>query len=164
MPLIFCSVNFWVAYVEKKWEGLKASLGYTSIAKTEQMSLRAELTRMLHSYLNHVHLARFVRNVSRILCCAVSVYKYLCMYAYVTSIFHLHHLCRVELYDVRFQVLMAASMMMTTFWDIALCTFIVDRRFGGAYCSHHRTSVRIIEAVSISETSVHFTRLHGAIS
>jgi hypothetical protein len=39
---------------------------------------------------------------------------------------------------LRFQVLMAASMKMTVFWDVAPCSLIqTDPCFGGAYCLHH---------------------------
>jgi hypothetical protein len=35
---------------------------------------------------------------------------------------------------VRFQIFTAASMKMTTFWDIAPCSLVeIDRRFSGAY-------------------------------
>jgi hypothetical protein len=35
---------------------------------------------------------------------------------------------------MRFQVLKAASMKMTVFWDIAPCSLVeIDRRFGDAY-------------------------------
>jgi hypothetical protein len=38
---------------------------------------------------------------------------------------------------VRFQVLTAASMKMTVFWDVAQCSVVeIDRRFRGAYCLH----------------------------
>jgi hypothetical protein len=41
--------------------------------------------------------------------------------------------------DVRFQVLAAANIQMTVFWDIASCGVIeVDRRFRGVYCLHHQ--------------------------
>jgi hypothetical protein len=34
---------------------------------------------------------------------------------------------------------MAASMKMTAFWDIALCSLVeVDQLFRGAYCLHHQ--------------------------
>jgi hypothetical protein len=33
---------------------------------------------------------------------------------------------------------MAASMKMRSFWDIAPCSFGVDRRFRAAYCLHHQ--------------------------
>jgi hypothetical protein len=40
---------------------------------------------------------------------------------------------------VRFQILMAANMKMTAFWDIVPCSLVeVDRRFRGAYCLHHQ--------------------------
>jgi hypothetical protein len=40
-------------------------------------------------------------------------------------------------YNVRFQVLTAASMMFrVVFWDVLPCKMIVDRRFRGAYCLH----------------------------
>jgi hypothetical protein len=39
---------------------------------------------------------------------------------------------------VRFQVLMAASMKIRAFWDIAPCSLGVDRHFRGAYCLHHQ--------------------------
>jgi hypothetical protein len=43
----------------------------------------------------------------------------------------------VSVYVVRSQVLTAASMKMTAFWDIALCSLVeVDRRFRGAYWLH----------------------------
>jgi hypothetical protein len=42
-------------------------------------------------------------------------------------------------YSVRFQVLMAAGMKVTAFWDIAPCSLIeVERRFRGVYCLHHQ--------------------------
>jgi hypothetical protein len=42
---------------------------------------------------------------------------------------------------VRFQVLTAASMKMTAFWNTAPCSLVeVDRRFRGAYCLHQGTS------------------------
>jgi len=46
---------------------------------------------------------------------------------------------------VRFQVLTAASMMFRiVFWDVLPCKIIVDRRFRGAYCLHHRRSTIIL--------------------
>jgi hypothetical protein len=40
---------------------------------------------------------------------------------------------------VRFQVLTAASMKMTLFWDVAPCSLVeIDRHFGGTYCLHHQ--------------------------
>jgi hypothetical protein len=42
-------------------------------------------------------------------------------------------------YNVRFQVLMAASMKIRAFWDVAPCSLVgIDRRFRGAYCLHHQ--------------------------
>jgi hypothetical protein len=39
---------------------------------------------------------------------------------------------------VRFQVLTAASMKITIFWDVAPCSLVeVYRRFRGAYCLDH---------------------------
>jgi hypothetical protein len=51
--------------------------------------------------------------------------------------------CRVTLYLlrtlVRFQVLTAASVKLTVFWDMAPCSLIeADRRFRSAYCLHHQ--------------------------
>jgi hypothetical protein len=63
---------------------------------------------------------------------------------------------------VRFQVLTAASIKMTTFWDIVTCSLVeVVWRFRGTYCLHHQVdSVSFIalmmEAVRISKTSVYF--------
>jgi hypothetical protein len=49
---------------------------------------------------------------------------------------------------MRFQVLTAASMKMTVFWDFAPCSLVeIDRRFRGAL---------MMEAASTSETSVNF--------
>jgi hypothetical protein len=39
---------------------------------------------------------------------------------------------------VRFQGLTESSMTMTTFWDTALCSVEVYRRFRGAYCYQHQ--------------------------
>jgi hypothetical protein len=40
---------------------------------------------------------------------------------------------------VRFEVLTAASMKMSAFWDVAPCRLLeVDRHFRGAYYLHHR--------------------------
>jgi hypothetical protein len=40
---------------------------------------------------------------------------------------------------VRFQVITAASMKMTAFWDIVPCSVVgVDRHFRGAYFLHHQ--------------------------
>jgi hypothetical protein len=40
---------------------------------------------------------------------------------------------------VRFQVLTAASMKMTVFWDVAPCSMVdTDRRFRVAYCVNHQ--------------------------
>jgi hypothetical protein len=42
-------------------------------------------------------------------------------------------------YLVRFQVLTAASMNMTVFWDVTPCSLVeIYQRFRGAYCPHHR--------------------------
>jgi hypothetical protein len=42
---------------------------------------------------------------------------------------------------MRFQVVTAASLKMTDFWDIALCSLIgVDRRFRGAYLLRHQAT------------------------
>jgi hypothetical protein len=39
---------------------------------------------------------------------------------------------------VRFEVLMAASMDMTVFWDVTSCSVTeIYRRFRAAYCLHH---------------------------
>jgi hypothetical protein len=55
---------------------------------------------------------------------------------------------------VRFQVLTAANMKMTVFWDVAPCSLVeVYRRFRGTYCLNHQGDDRSIP-----------TRLHGAIS
>jgi hypothetical protein len=40
---------------------------------------------------------------------------------------------------VGFQIIMAANMKMTDFWDVAPCNLIeIYRRFGGAYCLHNQ--------------------------
>jgi hypothetical protein len=52
---------------------------------------------------------------------------------------------------------MAASLKMTTFWDIALCSLVeVEQRFRGSYCRHHALIALMMEAVRTSETSVNF--------
>jgi hypothetical protein len=43
-----------------------------------------------------------------------------------------------DLLHVRFQVFMAASMKMTVFWNVVLCTLVVDQRFRGAYCLRYQ--------------------------
>jgi hypothetical protein len=46
------------------------------------------------------------------------------------------------LYFVRFQVLMAASMTMTAFWDIAICGLVeVGWCFRGVFCLHHQSEL-----------------------
>jgi hypothetical protein len=41
----------------------------------------------------------------------------------------------------RYQVLMAASIKFTVFWDVALCSHVeVDRCFRSAYCFHHQSN------------------------
>jgi hypothetical protein len=46
---------------------------------------------------------------------------------------------RISSVCVRFQVLTAASMKMTVFWDVAPCSLVdVYRRFRGTYCLHHQ--------------------------
>jgi hypothetical protein len=53
---------------------------------------------------------------------------------------------------VRFQVLTAASMKMTVFWDVAPCSLVeIYRRFRGAYCLYR--FVLMMEAASMFETS-----------
>jgi hypothetical protein len=52
---------------------------------------------------------------------------------------------------VKFQVLTAAIMRMTVFWDVAQCSLVeVYRRFRGTCCLHHQGV--IMEAAGISET------------
>jgi hypothetical protein len=50
-------------------------------------------------------------------------------------------------------------MFRIVFWDVLPCKMFVDRRFRGAYCLHHHSSL-MMEAVCTSEASVdnHFTR------
>jgi hypothetical protein len=53
---------------------------------------------------------------------------------------------------LRFQVLTAASMKMTAFWDIAPCSLVkVDQCFRGSYCLHHQG-----DKCSLSQKSVVF--------
>jgi hypothetical protein len=48
-------------------------------------------------------------------------------------------------YHVRFHVLMAASMKMAAFWDIALCSLIeIDWHFRDAYCPHFQLIISMI--------------------
>jgi hypothetical protein len=57
---------------------------------------------------------------------------------------------------VRFQVLTAANMKMTVFWDLAQCNFVeIVRRFWGAYYLHALIAL-MMETVSTSETSVSY--------
>jgi hypothetical protein len=42
---------------------------------------------------------------------------------------------------MRLQILTAASMTLTAFWDIPPCSLVeIDRRFRGAYCLHHQVN------------------------
>jgi hypothetical protein len=53
---------------------------------------------------------------------------------------------------MRFQIITAASMKMTVFWDIAACSLVeIDRRFRGDFCLG-----LMMDAVSTSEKSVNF--------
>jgi hypothetical protein len=46
---------------------------------------------------------------------------------------------RTGFFQVRSEVLTEASMKLTVFWDVALCTLVeVFRRFRGAYCLHQQ--------------------------
>jgi hypothetical protein len=58
---------------------------------------------------------------------------------------------------VRFQVLTAASMKITVFWDVAPCS-LVEVRFRGARCHRHQGyhQAPLMEAVSTTEKSVNF--------
>jgi hypothetical protein len=48
-----------------------------------------------------------------------------------------NYLRRVQ--NMRLQVPTASSVKMTAVWDIAPCSLVeVDRRFGSAYCLHHK--------------------------
>jgi hypothetical protein len=54
----------------------------------------------------------------------------------------------VIIFIERFQVLTAACMKMTIFWDVALCSLVeISRRFESSYCWHYQNS---------SETSANF--------
>jgi hypothetical protein len=61
---------------------------------------------------------------------------------------------------VRIQVLTAARVKMTAFWDTAPCSLVeVDRRFRRAYCLEHQVDeciTLITEAVRTSKMSVYF--------
>jgi hypothetical protein len=62
---------------------------------------------------------------------------------------------------VTFQVLTAASMKMTVFWDVRLCCLVeAYRRFRGTCCLHHQGDESLItlmmEAASTTETSINF--------
>jgi hypothetical protein len=67
---------------------------------------------------------------------------------------------------VRFQVLTAAIMKMTAFWDIAPCSLIEgDRRFRGVYCHHQGDRPSFQKAVILIfdfgwklESSISFSR------
>jgi hypothetical protein len=60
---------------------------------------------------------------------------------------------------VRFQVLMAATMMMTAFWSTVPCSLVeVDRRFRGAYGLHHRSDDGgMDDDLQISMVSQHYS-------
>jgi hypothetical protein len=52
---------------------------------------------------------------------------------------------------------------MAAFWVIAQFSVVdVYRCFRGACCLHYQGDVLVMEAASFPETSVNFTRLHGA--
>jgi hypothetical protein len=60
--------------------------------------------------------------------------------------------------SVGFEVLTVVSIKMAVFWVVAPCSLVeVFRCFRGACCI-----ALMMEAPSTSETSVNFTRLHGA--
>jgi hypothetical protein len=59
-------------------------------------------------------------------------------YTFTTYVWGINHR-KFKAKQERFQAHTAASMKMTAFWNIVLCSFIkVDRRFRGVYCFHHR--------------------------
>jgi hypothetical protein len=59
-------------------------------------------------------------------------------------------LCGLAGRYVRFEVLTAASMKISVFWDVAPCSLVVCQRFRGACCLHRQGDA------STSETSVNF--------
>jgi hypothetical protein len=64
-----------------------------------------------------------------------------------------NNLYKLVTLHVRFQVLTAASLKMTAFWDVAPCSVVeVGRRFRDAYCLHH-------EGDGYSYLSIHTRRL-----
>jgi hypothetical protein len=50
----------------------------------------------------------------------------------------------LRVYYVRFQVLMAVSTKIRSFWDVALCSFVgADQRFRRAYCLRHHAHMKL---------------------
>jgi hypothetical protein len=77
------------------------------------------------------------------------------------DIFHGTIFLKTPAIFVRLQVLMVLRMKLSVFWDITPCSLVgTDRRFGGAYCLHHKGIHFIIaimmETASTSETLVSF--------
>jgi hypothetical protein len=57
----------------------------------------------------------------------------------ITGLRNVCGITTIAKHTVIFQVISAASMQMTAFWNIPPCSLVeVDRRFGGAYCLHHQ--------------------------
>jgi hypothetical protein len=66
-------------------------------------------------------------------------------------------------YYMRFQVLTAASMTMTVFWNMASYSLTeADQHFRGVYCLHHQ--VLLMEEVHTSGSSVYFYKTRRHIS
>jgi hypothetical protein len=65
-----------------------------------------------------------------------------------------------------FQVLMAKTMKMTDFWDIASCNLVeINWHFSGTCRLHHHGLITLVkEVVSMSEISAISTRLQGTTS
>jgi hypothetical protein len=58
-----------------------------------------------------------------------------------------------NIWNMRFQVLTAASKKIKASWDTAMCSLVeVDRRFRGTYCIHHQGD----KSVYINETTRHY--------
>jgi hypothetical protein len=64
------------------------------------------------------------------------------------------------LHLVKFHILMATSMKIKAYWDVAPCSLVeVDRRFSSVYCLHHQghnSSPLMMEAIWTSEALAYY--------
>jgi hypothetical protein len=62
---------------------------------------------------------------------------------------------KYTVFQVRFKVLVAASMKVDVFWDVAPCSLVdIDWHFRGAYCLHHQGDEEAMRGTTSQKTVI----------